>query len=133
MITSVDTNILLDVLRPNPAFVDRSLASLENARNTTQVVVCPIVYTELSAHFEDKTVLDTFLNEAVIQVLNFSSETCFMAGRVWVQYRQQGGTRERILPDFLIGAHALSQASKLLTRDRGFYKKYFQDLVVIEP
>ena len=39
----------------------------------------------------------------------------------------------RPVADLLVGAHALLQADRLLTRDRGFYRDYFRGLKVIEP
>jgi predicted nucleic acid-binding protein len=38
-----------------------------------------------------------------------------------------------MIADFLIGAQALLQADRLLTRDRGFYRGYFDDLEIIDP
>jgi predicted nucleic acid-binding protein len=55
------------------------------------------------------------------------------ASVAWRSYRQREGPRGRIVADFLIGAHSLAHADRLLTRDRGFYRRYFAQLAVVEP
>jgi hypothetical protein len=44
-----------------------------------------------------------------------------------------GGTRERVISGFLIGAHAQMHTERLLTRDRGFYRSCFRELSVLDP
>ncbi|MGH3092492.1 MAG: hypothetical protein ACRDOG_09240 [Gaiellaceae bacterium] len=61
------------------------------------------------------------------------AEAALAAGAAWKVYRSRGGGRERVVADFLIGAHALHQAERLLTRDRGFYRSYFGRLRVLDP
>src|SRR5436309_15840608 len=56
-----------------------------------------------------------------------------LAGDAWRSYRRRGGERERVIADFLVGAHARSQADRLLTRDRGFYRSAFSGLRLVEP
>ncbi len=133
MITAVDTSVLLDVLRPNPSFVERSLALIETSTTLGPLVLCDPVYAELAANFDRMDELDAFLADAGVRRESLNGSALFLSGRMWRAYRSAGGSRQRIISDFLVGAHASVQASRLATRDRGFYRRYFDDLIVVEP
>lgn len=133
MITAVDTNILLDILVPNETFYEMSASALQDAATDGSLVVSDIVYAELCVHFETQRECDTFLESIEIRVQALTREAQFFASRAWRAYRRQGGQRTRILADFLIGAHAENQATRLLSRDRGFYRKLFPSLQLRDP
>lgn len=48
-------------------------------------------------------------------------------------YRRQGGSRQKPLPDFFIGAHAAVANLSVLTRDPKPYKSYVARLSVVAP
>ena len=131
MITFVDTNVLLDVFLPDPEFGEQSAEHLEQSFSEGSLVINEVIYAELAPQFSTRLLLDKTLTKLGIRIISIDTETAYSAGIAWQQYRKAGGKRERILSDFLIGAHALTHADRLLTRDRGFYKKYFKNLKVI--
>ena len=133
MITAIDTNIFLDILLPNDTFVDASASALENSAASGSLVIYDVVYAELSVHFHMQQECDDFLEANQIRVESLTRLALFTASRAWRNYRKQGGQRARILADFLIGAHAQTQASRLLSRDRGFYRQLFPKLDILDP
>jgi len=133
MITAIDTNVLLDVLVPNPEFYAASAGALENAANEGSLVISDLVYAELRVYFETQGQCDGFLEDNEIRVQSLAREAHFLASRIWRIYRYQGGKRTRILADFLIAAHAQHQSARLLSRDRGFYRKLFPSLKLLDP
>jgi hypothetical protein len=132
MITVVDTNILLDVFLPNDKHLESSESLLKRAYDSGALVINEIIYSELSPQFKGKKDLDDVLKLLNIKFLSINEESSFYAGQKWKVYRETGGKRERIISDFLIGAFAAKQSDRLLTRDRGFYRKYFKDIKIME-
>ena len=128
MITFVDTNVLLDVFLPDPQWGEKSSHALDQAYTDGSLVVNEIIYAELAPQFPEKKLLDQILKTLGIRVVILDLESAYAAGTKWKKHLEAGGKRDRVLADFLIGAHAEKIAEKLLTRDRGFYKKYFTTL-----
>lgn len=133
MITAVDTNVLLDVFAADARHGESSRAALDSCQRGGRLVICEIVLAELSRYFRDPDLLEATLGRLQIAVEPLGAEACFAAGQAFLRYRKRGGKRDRILPDFLIGAHALVRAGRLLTRDRGFYRTSFADLEILDP
>jgi predicted nucleic acid-binding protein len=133
MIKVIETNVLPDILVPNERFCDAAISTLEDAVTAGSLVICDLVYAELCIHFSTQRECDGFLESNEIRVEPLNRKGHFLASRTWRSYRQQGGQRTRILGDFLIGAHAQVQATRLLSRDRGFYRKLFPSLSLIDP
>lgn len=129
MITAADANVLFDVIFSDVNFGAQSMEWLATARQQGQLLVCEVVYAELVPGFANRDVLDEKLRELGAAVSPIDADIAYLAGQRWAAYRRRGGPRRRrILPDFLIGAHAAITAQTLLTRDNGFFAAYFPEL-----
>lgn len=133
MITAIDTSVLIDVFGADPKFGAASAHALRLCLNEGAVVAGAVVWSETRAAFPED---DEFLHAMQAAGIGFSpttQEAATLAGVTWQKYRASGGQRLRVIADFLIGAHAAAQCDRLLTRDRGYYRKYFQRLVIVDP
>lgn len=133
MITAVDTNVLIDVLRPDPVFGPTSAAALRDAIQRGGLIACEVVWAEVGPRFATPAAAHDALARLRVGFSALEETEALDAGRVWAEYRRRGGTRQRMVADFLVGTHALGKADRLLTRDRGFFRAYFADLEVIDP
>jgi predicted nucleic acid-binding protein len=134
MITGIDTNILIDILEPDPVFGEFSREALKECLAQGHVVACEVVWTETATAYQHnvKGLLDS-LDQMGIAFSPLSQTTALAAARAWHEYRRKGGTRRRIAADFLLGAHATMQCDQLLSRDHGFFREYFAGLAVMDP
>ncbi|MBN1961932.1 MAG: PIN domain-containing protein [Deltaproteobacteria bacterium] len=133
MITAIDSSVLFDVILNDPKYCSPSLASLQRANSEGSLIVCPVVWAELRAALKAPETIAYVLNNANIAFDPFDQKCTDLAGDLWCKYRRNGGKRSQLIPDFLVGAHAQIRADRILTRDRGFLRRYFNPLVVIEP
>jgi hypothetical protein len=132
MVTAVDTSVLLDVLTDHPSFADVSKSALRQAFQEGSLIISETVIAELSPALPSPQ-FRHFLSDWELNFVPSSMESALLAGEMFRHYIQRGGKRDRVLPDFLIGAHAQKHANRLLARDRGYFKNYFKHLKVWDP
>lgn len=132
MKTALDTSVILDVIADDPTWADASEAALSEAYRLGVLVIGECVLAEITPALGSQD-LDKFLKEWRIQYLPTSKDSAIRAGRMFEQYLKRSDKQKRILPDFLIGAHALEHCGHLLARDRGYYRDYFEGLKVTDP
>ena len=133
MITAVDTNVLLDIFGVEPTFYTRSAESMRRCQREGSVIACEVVWAEAAAAFADAERFQHAMNTLPAAFSAMTNEAAIAAGQAWRRYRAGGGPRIRIAADFMIGAHAAMCADRLLTRDRGFFRRYFSGLRIVDP
>lgn len=132
MRTAVDTSALLSIFNGDPS-ANEWLRLLIAARRDGQLVICDVVYAEISCAFDHSATLDLQLQKMGVVFDPMTPATAFAAGRAFRAYRRRGGPREALIPDFLIAAHAECQADRLAAADRGYFRTCFAKLTVIQP
>ena len=129
----VYTNVLVDVLEDDPDWADWSLTQLQNQAQVHQLIINPIIYSEVSLTFSSVEALDDCLDAMKLKMVDIPKPALFLAGKAFVQYRRQGGTKHNVLADFFIGAHAAVAGLPILTRDERRYASYFPSVRRIAP
>lgn len=133
---AVDSSVLLDVLTGDPNFGAASREALRRAYDAGALVACDIVWGEVRAHFPEETTFRSTLATLGVVYEPLRHEAAELAGERWRAYClavRRKRDRDRLVADFLIGAHAQIQTEALLSRDRGFFRSHFERLHLIDP
>jgi len=131
--TAVDSSVLLDLLGGDPTFGPRSKAAFDLVCDQGAVVSCEIVWAEVSSFFPSSDAAREALEHLGLGFSPMTREASLAAGKGWAEYRRRGGLGTRVVADFLVGAHALLQADRLLTRDAGFHRSCFAGIEIFDP
>ena len=130
---AIDSSVLIDLLAGDDAAAEGAESSLRECLSGGPVAVCDVVLAEVTTALRDGAEVLGVLEEMGISFHATEGKAAVRAGEMQRRYRQRGGKRQRTVPDFLVGAHALLQCGGLITRDGGFFRDYFKGLKVIVP
>jgi len=129
----VDTNVLVDVVERDPQWFSWSIGQMRNLSMTQPLAINAIIYAELAATYSSSAILDQKIATMNLAFEIIPRQTAFLAGKAYVLYRRQRGTKSNVLADFFIGAHATVLGCPLLTRDTRSYSTYFPMVRLIAP
>lgn len=134
MRTAIDTNVISALWSREPASAGVA-DTLHRAVQEGALVICGPVYAELMAYPNaTPAFVDGFLETTRIDVHTaVSREVWSRSGEAFGAYARRrrasgGGEPKRLLVDFVVGAHALAHAERLLTLDPDRYRTAFPDL-----
>jgi len=133
VITAIDTNVLLDVFGADAKYSPASSEALRRCLREGALIASEVVWAETATVFGDAGRFRAAMQKLPVAFSPMSEEAAYGAAEAWRKYRAGGGPRNRIAADFLIGAHATIAADRILTRDRGFFRRYFAGLRVVDP
>ena len=128
-----DTSVLLDVVRNDPIWGRRARQALDDASANDVVVINDVIYAEMSARYPTFESFEATLSAVPLSHRTIPRQALFLAAKAFQRYRQRGGTKTGVLPDFFIGAHAAVEGASLLTRDPRHVSSYFPSVMLIEP
>lgn len=129
---AVDTSALLSIFKGE----ERGklwLQFLQERAAVGPLLVSSIVVAEIRSFFPSDQACQKALEALDLQHSSLEEPGALLAGSIFRAYRKAGGPRATILPDFLVAAHAATQASHLATDDRGYLRTYFPKLRIVSP
>lgn len=130
MITALDSSVLWAIIKSEPGH-EQWLQTLLQAAAEGPLIISPVAFAELSPSTTDAASLMNFLARLAISFEPITPDAAHLAGQTFKRYRQAGGPRQHLVPDFLIAAHAQTQAHRLAAIDRGYLRQWFPHLKLL--
>ncbi len=127
----VDSSTLIALLT-DEATADWAEETLNTRRRLGGVFINQIVFAEICALFDSEEDASEKLRGVVGRV-DLPWACSYTAGTAYRIYKTRGGSKPRMLPDFLIAAHAASLGWSLVTNNPKDVKNYFPGLKLVRP
>ena len=131
--TLVDTNIWVDCIDEASPWREWAVEQLQTCSERSPLHVNLIIYTELLVPGPNVDALDALLDVYDVLRSPLPWACAALTAAAFALYRRRGGSKQKPIPDFYIGAHAAVANLSVLTRDPSPYKSYFPRLVVVTP
>ncbi len=135
MITAVDTNVISAIWAGEPNASSAEML-LRDAYAAGPLVLCPVVYSELLCHpAMPPSRVEQLLAEADVRIDFDLDQTIWREAGIrfgaYLKRRPRGAVSRRFMADFLIGAHALQSADRLISFNAADFKRDFPELAVL--
>jgi len=140
-VITLDSSIVISLLKED-VFYQEIVKVVEIIKKLEiQVFISHITYAEIwvgvlasKTPKEDEIKVNKTLYELFgVKVTNLNITIARTAAAAFLHYKNLKGTREFLIPDFLIGAHAQYYTKSILTTNPRDFQRYIPDLNVLTP
>ena len=122
-----------DLSDENNDWFEWCASTLEGLDDSHSFIINDVIYAEASIIYPTIEEFNEYLSVLDLSISSIPQEALFLAGKAFLKYRKNQGTKCNILPDFFIGAHAAVKKYSLMTRDKGRFASYFPTVDLIIP
>lgn len=136
---TLDSNIIISILKVDE-FYSNVVKVVEIIKNLNfDVYISHITYAEIWVGVvasdnpnEDELKVNKTLYELFgVKITDLNISIARIAAEAFLTYKSLKGTREFLIPDFLIGAHAKYYTNNILTNNPRDFQKYIPELDII--
>jgi len=138
-VTLLDTNVLIYAFDAHSPFREWAENVIVNAVVSGGAAINVVSLTEICVGDNSPSTVAFRIESWGVSLLPIPPETavvCAEAYRKYLANRREATQKPAPvlpMPDFFIGAHALTQGWRLATADQGRFKTYFPDLKLLTP
>jgi len=133
MTTFVDTNVLIYLLDEGAVHHAWANDQLSQRKEEGPIIVSDVVYCEFCVGMHSREDADAAISQLALERMGMNDDALYRAAEAFQQYKDNGGQKKRVLPDFMIGAVAEIANAPLLTANTDDFDGYFPTLQLIAP
>jgi predicted nucleic acid-binding protein len=129
-----DSSAIIALVDPDHQNHEWALSQLMSQKEEGPIIINNIVYAEFSVAMPDQPAVDAVISRYGIERSMTDDTALFMAGKRYKLYKHKGsGPKLNVLPDFFVGADAVSLGIPLVTANPKDFRSFFSGLKIIHP